>query len=425
MKLSTIRTAAVCLVLALSAVLTMSVRAGDQLHLTDGQVLEGTVTNELNGYIWFKYSIAGVEQETMFEPSQYDKLVRGIDPTLKADGDMKPGADERRHAARRSGAPRAAVITLGDGKNNMVGMYITAAKLRDLIPLLEAEEITIVVFRVMSGGGYLLEIERISDVIHEEYKPKFRTVAWIESAISAAAMSAHCIEEIYLMPQGSYGACTGWSGALQAVKGRDLEEVLYLMERISARGGYDTKIMRSMQIMEPLSATIDENGDVEFFQDLSGEIKLNPEGRILTFTSDVAEEIKFSRGTADSIEELTAEMGLEEVDWVGVTISGVPYPVSRAEDHMRKWRLKTAEDERRFNEYYGQYQQTKALAAGAQDKADRGRFAGMAIKNLKRLGRVVRSNPNFGLFLLGFRDEDELKYWLQDQEEEIRDMMRD
>ena len=51
----------------------------------------------------------------------------------------------------------------------------------------------------------------MSDVIHEQYKKKFRTVAWIDSAISAAAMTAHCLEEIYFTPQGNYGAARGGS----------------------------------------------------------------------------------------------------------------------------------------------------------------------------------------------------------------------
>jgi len=38
---------------------------------------------------------------------------------------------------------------------------------------------------------------------------------------------------------------------------------------------------------------------------------------------------------------------------------------------------------------------------------------------------VVKSNPNFGYFLLGLEDKEAVKWWLKDQEEEIREMMRD
>ena len=180
-----------------------------------------------------------------------------------------------------------------------------------------------------------------------------------------------------------------------------------------------------MQIMEPLSATVDENGDVEFFQDLSGDIKLNGEGKILTFTSDTAEKAGFSRGTADSIADLTLEMGLEEVEWVGKKVEGVPYPISRAEATMRKWRLQTAEDERRFNEYMRDYNVKLARCQGAADQADRGRWGGMALQDLKKIARVVRSNPNFGLLNFNLQDEEELRYFLEDQEEMIRRLMEE
>ena len=54
------------------------------------------------------------------------------------------------------------------------------------IPMLEEEKVEIVVFRVNSGGGALSEIQKISDVIECKYKPKFRVVAWIESATACA-----------------------------------------------------------------------------------------------------------------------------------------------------------------------------------------------------------------------------------------------
>ena len=406
-------------------------RAADQLTLKDGRVLEGEVTREIENdgavYIWFKYKLSGVETEGYFTPKEYTSLVRDVDAAPHAD-DSAPAPRENgtpEPRARRSGAPLAAVISLGDGVNDTVGIYITAQKLRDLIPVLESEHIDIVVFRVNSGGGLLLEIQRLSDVIHEEYKPRFRTVAWIDSAISAAAMTSHCIEEIYFMPQGNYGACTGWSGALVAVKGRQLEEVLYTMEKISDRGRYDTRLMRAMEINYALSANIDENGDVHFVDGAKGDIVLNDGESILTLNSETAAKIKFSKGTAANLDELSHAMGLEEVDWVGEHEDGVPYPVCRAEDQMIKWRLRTAEDERRFNEYLLNYQQTFAMAAGAGDKETRGRFAGMARKNLQRIAQALRSNPNFALLQLSLPDEEAVRNWLDDEQEKIRELLRD
>ena len=126
--------------------------------------------------------------------------------------------------------------------------------------MLEEEKIDIVVFRFYSGGGLLLEIQPLSDIIQSKYKKKFHSVAWIESAISAAAMTAHTFNDIYFTSQANYGACTGFAGSLdRPVVGIELEEVLAMMEKISDRGGHDTRIMRAMQI----SSNDDDIKDLE------------------------------------------------------------------------------------------------------------------------------------------------------------------
>lgn len=307
---------------------------------------------------------------------------------------------------------------------------MAAKTLHDIIPVLERDlgndGSGIVVLKINSGGGLLLEIQRLSDVIHNEYKPRFRTVAWIESAISAAAMTAHCIEEIYFFPEGNYGACTGWSGRLQAVSGRGLEEVLYMMERISARGGYHPYIMRAMQINEPLSCTIDpRTGEVSWYKNQDGEHLVNPGNDILTFTAPQAERYRFSRGTAKTLPELTQLLGYQEVEWIGEKRVGYVYPISRAEQIMLDFRAKVSSDEARTNEYFANYQQALAAAQGAQDRAMRARFAGRANNHLRIIESMVRNNPNFALLIFGMEFADWERDWLDAEKQRIRDLLRD
>ena len=413
----------VLVLVVLAGLVFSTARADDTLNLEDGRTLHGQIVRELEGYIWFRYEVGGIERTQMFKPGEIAEVVRDAepsDPVKKAeDGSDQVPVDIV------GGAPRAAVITLGEGgSKDMVGIYITAHILKQLIPLLEAEHIDIVVFRVNSGGGMLLEIQRLSDVIQNEYKPRFRVVAWIESAISAAAMTSHCIEEIYLMPQGSYGACTGWSGALVAVKGRELEEVLYMMEKISARGNHDPKIMRSMQIMKPLSFDVDpETGDLTWYNSLDGEHIVNPEGRILTFNARTAEEAHFSAGTAATVEELGRLMGYEEVEWVGEKVPGVEYPVCQAERVNREFRAKTYENQKRTNEYLVIYRQAISMAQSTP-REDRGKFVGRARQYLNRIKSMVKTTPNFALLTFNMTDMDQFKEWVERQEKLLRDLMK-
>jgi hypothetical protein len=404
--------------------------ADDKIVMNDGRVFEGEIVRELDGFIWIEISYGGLKRTELVSKDDIKELTRdgaeagsaaSSEPTRDLSAPVVKKPDDNKN---RSGAPRAAIISLGETNKDMVGLFMLANTLEEIIPQLEKDDVEVVVFLINSGGGALLEIQRLSDVIHEEYKPRFRTVAWIESAISAAAMTAHCLEEIYFMPEGNYGACTGWSGNLEAVEGRDLLEVVYMMEKISARGGYDPSIMKAMQHFDyPLSCDIDEHGRVTWHQNEEGEHVLNPEGRILTFNSQQAEQYGFSRGTARTLDELAEQMGYSEIEWVGRKKDGYFYPVCAAEEQNIRFRDKTFEDQERINEYWTIYQAAIQLASSSQDRARRGKFVGRARRELNQIKLMVRNNPNFKLFVFGMTD-DQWDIWIDEQERLLRDLMR-
>jgi len=448
--LKMIGASALTLGIALAAVgIAPHAQAIDKLTLKDGRSVEGEIIREQDGVIWLKTAGGTI----MYTPSEYTKLERSVDAASDANPDTKtadgskvdapasvPASDAGK--TRKPGVPRAAVITYGDEENgNMVGIYATAAGFREAIKYLEEEKIDIAVIRFKSGGGLALEVQKFSDLFHLEYKPKFRTVAWIDSAISAAAMSAHAIEEIYFTPQGNYGACTGFSGALNAMKGRSLEQILYDMEKISARGGYSPYIMRAMQISSEeaecaplgiapptgaLSADIDEDtGKVTWYPDkTSGKYVLNPSGgvHILTFNSETASKFKFSKGTASNIDELTKAMGLTEVEWVGKQDKRFTWPVCKAEEYMLRFRVQTKQDETHFRRYYANFVEALGRAQAQQDPAERGKFLGKAREALGMIENMVKNNSNF--ILLNWGEESEYKEWLEEMKKIIKDLAR-
>jgi hypothetical protein len=400
------------------------VNAGDRLELVDGRIFEGTIVREVEGYIWIKAKMGGIEKELMFKPDEIKKIERSSEKKASADpvaAAPKPDAGSKARSA--SGAPRAAIITLGEGGDkDMVGIFMTADSLERALPMLEQDNIEVVVFLINSGGGAGSEIKKISDLIEHKYKPRFRVVAWIESAISAAAMVAHTMEEIYFMPTANYGACTGYRGALHAVDGRELEQYLFLMEQISDRGRHNRAIMRSMQIMDPLSCTIDERGDVHWYPNTEGEHVVNPKGRVLTLTAQDAVKFKFAKGIAADHRELARLMGYREIEWVGRAVPGVSYPVSKAEEHMRAFRSRTYDDQSRMQEYMIQFNSAMEMAA-SRPPDQRGPFLGRAQEALNRIEAMVRNNPNVAIFVLGATLE-QVREWLEQQRERIRQLRR-
>jgi hypothetical protein len=419
---------------------TPSTLAADKIVLKDGTILTGAIVRESSGIVWIKTNVGGIETERMVLPDEVKSVDRDAgkaDAKADAKEDALAGDEAAAGAASvlegdepeyKPGVPRALVLTLGDEQNgHMVGVFMTADIIRRSIPTLEKELGTdrtgILVLRVHSGGGMLLELQKLSDVIENELKPRFRVVGWIDHAISAAAMTMHCVEEIYFTTDGEYGGCTGFrGGADKPMEGFELEEVLYMMEKISARGKHDPLLMRSMQIQMPLSATIDENGVVRYFGDAnSGEIVVNPEREVLTLNALSAEKIKFSSGRADSIEELARHMGLPEVQWVGKRVRGYPWPISKAEEMQIRFREQTKEDQAAEGRLWASYERRLAAAQAAQER-DRAGFVGQARQNLERIKAIFRNNPN--LKLLRFGGDRPYREWLDEQERILRDLLK-
>lgn len=276
-----------------------------------------------------------------------------------APADAKPaeqGADKKtKTGPALTGRPtRVAVLNFGppsdwQGKaESMVGTQINAKSWALALEELKKEDavkpIDVVVVRINSGGGYTLEVERFHRVF-EQYMSKFRTVMWIESAISAAIMSPWVIPEIYVLPQGNFGAATAWYGNGVAVEGFALQQIHLASEQASRRAGRDPKIMRAMQVEDALSYTDDENGVRTWFQDETGKVVVKPYGRILTLTADEAVKYGIARAKAGTLDELMKAMGYNEWELAGQKATKI------VDDSMIEMTKAEAEAQTVYNKY--------------------------------------------------------------------------
>ncbi len=391
---------------AAAAALCGGEAVADRLHLKDGRVIEGTVQREGDGFVYFVTKIGGIEKIELFLKDDVLRVERedaGATPVrtdAKAGEAARPTNTPREATAPKEGANdgavRVAFITLGEPPRDMVGPYMNASALKESIKRLEPSNPDIVVLLINSGGGAVSEIQKLSDVIQNDLKPKYRTVAWIHSAISAAAMTAHACNEIYFMTKGNYGACTAFSsgsGGAQAVEGRFLEELLFMAEKFSARGGYDPLIMRSMQIEEPLSCDIDENGVVRWRADDGGKYLVNPKGKILTLNSQDAIRFKFAKGVADTKPELMRLL-VGESEWVEVG--------QEADKYQQQHREATASAELALNDLFRKLTIAVQAALGSVGNAEeRGKQVGIARRHLGELRALSRRTPAVQEFYLG------------------------
>lgn len=340
--LKRISASAVVIAAAFLALASSAPALAAKVHLKDGQVMEGRIAREGEGFVILMVKVGDIERQEIITNDKIKKIDRDAAPEGAQASDtpaLKPSTPTASpSAAIPPGATKIAFISLEE----MVGPYLNAnallesAKKFDDLP--ENERPDVLVLRINSGGGALSEVEPLSDAIHEKLKPKYRVVAWVESAISAASMTALNCEEIYFKKEGNFGGSVAFrqlGGRTEALKDDGLEWVLQLGELLSRRGQYNPLMMRAMQVYMDLSCDIDSDGNITWYDTLDGEYTVNTKDKILTFNSVDAKKFGLSRGTADTKDELARLMGCPE--WVEVG--------PKADEHQRAFReaVKTAE----------------------------------------------------------------------------------
>jgi len=169
----------------------------------------------------------------------------------------------------------------------------------------------IIVLLIKSNGGLVWEEENVIDSIRE-LKKRHRVVAWVEKALSAGAMTAMACPEIYFMTEGSCGSVTTISGQTAV---RDPEylakQVQYIVD-VAVENNYNEHLARAMK-MNNFMCSYDkdpETGEITWYGDTSGEVVLSDENSNLCFTSKTALACGFSKGTADTEEDLAKLLDL-------------------------------------------------------------------------------------------------------------------
>lgn len=420
------RIAGALAIVALCVALAPGAFALDKVTLKDGTVLEGTIEREGDGFIFLLMKIGAVENRRLILREDIQAIDRDAQTPVKEEANAPARPSDRASTNARKpagtsipdGAARVAFISLGDPPDkDMVGPFMNADALERSIEMLnEMPEETrpqIVVLKINSGGGALIEIQKLSDVIENKIKPKYQVVAWIESAISAAAMTAYTVEDIYFMSKGNFGAATGFSmqgGRAQAIEGRELEEVIYMMEKIAERGGHNMLVMRAMQVEQELSADIDENGVVTWRPDLKGEYILNPKNRILTLNSIDAVKFKLAKGVADSKSDLM-RLIVGDREWVEVG--------QQADEYQHEFRDNVLAAQNEINELFTKLQlEMDAAGRSRGDSQALGRHVGAARRYLAQVRSWVRRAPSLEVYMGLTPDR------LREIEEQIRDFQR-
>lgn len=398
--------------------------AADVVTLKDGTVLEGEIIQENDAYVVIKIVVGGIEQTHLKVRDEIASVERDTPQAApdEADGRDTPQAgrddnsSEDEDATIPDGVTRVAFLRLGErstGKD-MVGPFLNGNAIRESARILrdlpENQRPDVVVLHVDSGGGAVAELDDIIFAIQEDLKRDFRVVAWIKFAISGAAFTAMNAEEIVFESSGQMGGNVAFiqtPSGTRADRGDFLQVMLEYGRRVANNGRIDPKVMWAMQKNEyTLSADIDADGRVTWYDDDRGQYVVSAYDKVLTLNALNAFKFGISKGIADNKQELMEVLGVTE--WVEVG--------EKADEYQSEFRDNVWKAQSQGQRLFVQFQIAAQAAQQARDEDDFSRQLGRAKRYLRQLRSLVRRAPSLERYM-GMTPE-----WFDQMEEILRDI---
>ena len=211
-----------------------------------------------------------------------------------------------------------AIIGVVIAKNNNSKVYVVPIQITiDLgIPAFvnravnaaEKNDATLLVFEINTFGGRVDAATQIKDAISST---DIQTVAFINKrAISAGSLISLSCDKIYMTPGATIGATSvvDMSGEKQSEKSQS-----YMREEMGATAessGKNVTIARGMVDEELSFEYLVVEGDSVKVDDIEGR----KEGKLITLTTELALKYKIADGESESIEEIIADLNIENYD---------------------------------------------------------------------------------------------------------------
>ncbi len=197
-----------------------------------------------------------------------------------------------------------------------VGPSMRSTELKQLVAYIDEEYGSgqIIVLKINSGGGSGWTWSDIRDVIFKA-RERHRIVAWAEHAISAAAMTAYCCDEIYYTSTGELGSCSGYRGSPDnPLPDEEQQIMINEMEKVMASSSRDPRVTGCLFLQNKLlSYTKDpETNEITYFDTLEGEEELSGYGDNLTLFAQQAIDSGLGDGIADTPEQLAELLNIKD-----------------------------------------------------------------------------------------------------------------
>ena len=215
-----------------------------------------------------------------------------------------------------------AIIGVVIAKNNNSKVYVVPiqntidlgipAFVNRAVNAAEKNDATLLVFEINTFGGRVDAATQIKDAISST---DIQTVAFINKrAISAGSLISLSCDKIYMTPGATIGATSvvDMSGEKQSEKSQS-----YMREEMGATAessGKNVTIARGMVDEELSFEYLVVEGDSVKGDDIEGR----KEGKLITLTTELALKYKIADGESESIEEIIADLNIENYDIISL-----------------------------------------------------------------------------------------------------------
>jgi ATP-dependent protease ClpP protease subunit len=327
-----------------------SVCAADTLVTTDGRKFEGTLVGQDESTVVFDVMRAGASTRITLDPREVLKVTKG--PIEKSPNATPPAKPLSKPATKPVLAPSAALgadvpptpppIEKYSGPTyyliplrGEVGVTFTAGWLEQGLADASLRAPTVVVLEIDSPGGSIAEVTRMMEVINQ-YKKKMRLVVFARRAISAAAITALSVDDIYMRRTAIIGAATAFKLNAETGMPEDISEKMQSVWRATARssaeiGKHPTAIAEAMIDRNVQLYKSKQDGRTIISSESKGT-EVKPKGKLLTMTAQEAVDFTLASGITDDYQELGAALGYPSwTECKGIGVALAQYAEQKAE----------------------------------------------------------------------------------------------
>ena len=413
-----------------SANVTTFAEDEDVIVLKNGNVeIKGEILSETETTIKFKGKMSGITIEKEFAKSDLASITRG----KKAGGDAaKPAAAPTPGTPASSQPVKTESASTDVKKTNIYvidmsgefGVDVTQTPIRTALKDAMKNEAGVVICVLDSKPvdaqipasleklfDGIFRVEEITPVFVEEiprdWKVKPRVVFWVKNAIGGSAFLPFVCPEVYMSTEAVWGGIGYLTSMLEGRGDAVVHNKLYSARLGHARGwvisgGYHPYLVNAMAATEYVMSYKITGDKVEFFEGLpdplKGEYLLTDDGQganrdsvkdilenngndCLTLKPKLARDIKVSKGTVDTLDQLIFELGYERT---GTIVAG------RSKAITEGWKREILEAKASIKRSIDEYRDVVVEAPG--DYNARTKARGIRKNRIERILAILRKS---------------------------------